>query len=209
MEFTEYRGIRKLCFAEITKDDGTDYTTSTWKRMAGIQSVGNETEESSETHYYDNQAAIVVDAEGADTVTMTTSAPPNDVKAVLDGVGYDETKDMIINIPKKRKYYAIGYIGEKTDGTEEAVIHYKGKFGGGSVSRNTKDNGTETTNLEYTFTGIHTSTAIYTEGGVKKPAKSITVPLSETLTEDKIFGVFTGDVSAGDVLTPDEIKALS
>ena len=209
MNYNEYRGVRGLVLAEVTKDDSTGYATEEWEELAGVQSVAVAKNESSETHYYDNMAAIVIDAEGADEVTLVVSVLANKTRAKIDGVGYDETKDMIINTPKKRKYFALGYIGEKTDGTEEFNILYKGKFSGGAETHNTKDDGTEATNVEYTFTAIHTSAKIYTVGGVAQSAKSIKVPGSTSVTEAKVFGAFTAGVSSVDVLTPDEIMALS
>ena len=207
MDINEYRGVRGLVFAKITEQNST-YTAEMWRRMSGVQGIVDTPNESSETHYYDNKAAIVIDAEGGDDVTLTVSAPNNETKAILDGVHYDADKDMIINIPKKREYFAIGYIGEKTDGTEEAVIHYKGKFSGGAVTRNTKNDGTEATNLEYTYTGVHTTNGIVTIDGISKSAKKVTIPLSETVTEAMVFGTFTDDISSVKPLTPDEIKAL-
>lgn len=209
MNYNEYRGVRGLVVAEVTKDDSTGYTAEKWEELSGVQSVAVAKNESSETHYYDNMAAIVIDAEGADEVTLVVSILANKTRAKIDGVGYDEAKDMIINTPKKRKYFALGYIGEKTDGTEEFNILYKGKFSGGAETHNTKDDGTEATNVEYTFTAIHTSAKIYTNGDVKQSAKSIKIPASATVTEAKVFGAFTEGVSAVDVLTPDEIMALS
>lgn len=209
MNYNEYRGVRGLVLAEVTKDDSTGYTAEKWEELAGVQSVAVAKNENSETHYYDNKAAIVIDAEGADEVTLVVSVLANKTRAKIDGVGYDEAKDMIINTPKKRKYFALGYIGEKTDGTEEFNILYKGKFSGGAETHNTKDDGTEATNVEYTFTAIHTAAKIYTVGNVGQSAKSIKIPASATVTEAKIFGAFTEGVSAVDVLTPDKIMALS
>lgn len=209
MNYNEYRGVRGLVLAEVTKDDSTGYATEAWEMLAGVQSVAVAKNESSETHYYDNMAAIVIDAEGADEVTLVVSVLANKTRAKIDGVGYDEAKDMIINTPKQRKYFALGYIGEKTDGTEEFNVLYKGKFSGGAETHNTKDDGTEATNVEYTFTAIHTSAKVYTVNGVAKSAKSIKVPASTSVTEGKIFGTFTDGVSAVNVLTPDEIMALS
>ena len=116
---------------------------------------------------------------------------------------------MIVDTPKKKKYFALGFIGEKTDGTEEFCILYKGKFTGGTVTRNTKTDGTEANNVEYTFTAIHTTSKIYTVGAVKQSAKSITVPASTKVTEAAVFGAFADGVSTLKPLTPDEIKALS
>lgn len=209
MNYNEYRGVRGLVCAEVEKDDGSGYVAANWEELSGVQAIAVAKNESSETHYYDNQAAIVIDAEGADEVTLTVSVLANKTRAKLDGVDYDETTDTIINTPKKRKYFAIGYIGEKTDGTEEFNILYKGKFSGGAETHNTKDDGTEATNVEYTYTAIHTAAKIFTGAdGAKKPAKSIKTVASTTVTEAKVFGTFTDGASTVKPLTPDEIKAL-
>lgn len=205
MEYNEYRGVRGLVIAEVTKDDSSGYTAETWEELSGVQSVAVAKNESSETHYYDNLAAIVVDAEGADELTLTVSILANKTRAKIDGVEYEQTQDMIINTPKKKKYFALGYIGEKTDGTEEFNILYKGKFSGGGETHNTKDDGTEATNVEYTFTAVHTSAKIYSG----KSVKSVKVPASTKVTEEAVFGTFTAGVSTLDPLTPDEIKALT
>lgn len=205
MEYNEYRGVRGLVCAEVTKDDSSGYTAKEWEELSGVQAVAVAKNESSETHYYDNLAAIVVDAEGADELTLTVSILANKTRAKIDGVEYDQTQDMIVNTPKKRKYFALGYIGEKTDGTEEFNILYKGKFSGGGETHNTKDDGTEATNVEYTFTAVHTTAKIYSG----KSAKSVKVPASTKVTEATVFGTFTDGVSTLDPLTPDEIKVLS
>lgn len=209
MEYNEYRGIRGLVYAEIEKDDTSAYTPKVWQELSGVQSVAVAKNESSESHYYDNAARIVIDAEGADELTLVVSILANKTRAALDGVEYDAASDMIINTPKKKKYFALGYIGEKTDGTEEINIFYKGKFSGGGETHNTKDDGTEATNVEYTFTAVHSTYKIATIGTVKQSVKSAKFPISETVTEAAIFGAFTDGASTLKPLTPDEIKALS
>jgi phi13 family phage major tail protein len=207
MEFNEYRGVRGLVVAEVKTDDGTNYTADKWQKLAGVQSVSVTKNESSETHYYDNQAAIVIDAEGADELTLVVSILANKTRSLIDGVGYDENTNMLINTPKTRKYFALGYIARKADGTEEFNICYKGKFSGGGETHNTTDDGTEATNVEYTFTAIHTATGITADN---KPCKSIKVPASATVTEAKIFGSkFTADTSDVAPLKPSEISALT
>lgn len=211
MKYNEYRGVRGLVYAVITTDDSTGYVAGKWKRLSGVQSIATSKTESSEAHFYDNAARIVIDAEGADEVTLVVSALDNKTRAEIEGAEYDENTDMIIETPRKKPYVAIGYIGEKTDGTEEFNICYKGKFTGGSITRNTKDDGTEATNVEYTYSGIHTSAEIRTSAdGTKKTAKSVSLPKSETITEAAIFGEFDEtDTSTLEPLTPDEISALA
>ena len=205
MEYSEYRGVRGLVCAEVTKDDTTGYVAGTWEELSGVQAVSVAKTESSESKFYDNAPRIVIDAEGADEVTLTVSALANKTRAKIEGVDYNEAHDMVVDTPRQKKYFAIGFIGEKTNGTEEFVILYKGKFTGGAITRNTKDDGTETTNVEYTFTAIHTTGKIYSG----KSAKSITVPASTKVTEAKVFGTFTSGVSTVTPLTPDAITQLS
>ena len=203
MNYNEYRGVRKLVVAEIT-DNGT-YVGGTWQELSGVQAIARASTESSETHYYDNKAAIVIDAEGSDEITLTVSLLANKTRALIEGTSYEEGNDMIVGTPKNKKYFALGYIGGKTDGTEEVNIFYKGKFSGGNETINTKNDGTEATNIEYTFTAVHTSSNIY--GG--KSAKSVKLPLTENVTEDDVFGTFAEGVSTTKVLTPDELKELA
>ena len=208
MEYNEYRGVRGLVIAEIT--DGEAYVPQTWQELSGVQSVAVTKNESSESKFYDNAPRIVIDAEGADEITLVVSVLANKTRALIDGVEYDEATDMIINTPKQRKYFALGYIGEKTDGTEEFNICYKGKFTGGGETHETKTDGTESTNVEYTFTAIHTSAKIRTKAdGTKITAKSVKVPAGDKVTEAAIFGTFTAGASTVKPLTPDEIKALA
>lgn len=204
MEYNEYRGVRGLVIAEITKDDGTDYTTGTWQKLSGVQNVALATTESSETHYYDNLPAIVVDSEGADELTLTISVLDNKTRALIEGREYVEGVDMLVKTPKANKLFALGFIGEKTNGKEEFNILYKGKFTGGNETHSTKNDGTEATNLEYTFTAIYTTTGIH-DG---KPAKSVKVTAGTKVTEAAVFGAFTGDVSSISPLTPDDIAAF-
>ena len=210
MNYNEYRGIRSVVIAEVTKDDTTGYMAGKWERMSGCQSLAVTKNESSESHFYDNAAHVIVDAEGADELAIVLSLLANKTRAKVDGVDYDETTDMIIDTPRKKKYFAVGYIGEKTDGTEEINIYYKGKWSGGAETHNTKDDGTEGTNVEYTYTGVHTTALVNTrEDGTKMAVKRVKFPVNGKVTEVAIFGEFEDDVSTLAPMTPDEIKALA
>ena len=210
MNYNEYRGIRGVVIAEVTQDDTTGYVAGKWERMSGCQSLAVTKNESSESHFYDNAARVIVDAEGADELAIVLSLLANKTRAKVDGVDYDETTDMIIDTPRQKKYFAIGYIGEKTDGTEEINIYYKGKFSGGAETHNTKDDGTEGTNVEYTYTAVHTTALTNTrEDGSMMAVKRVKLPISGKVTETAIFGTFTEDVSALAPMSPDEIKELA
>lgn len=203
MEYNEYRGVRGLVIAEVTADNGT-YTTGKWTKLSGVQNIALATSESSETHYYDNLPAIVIDSESADELTLTISVLDNKTRALIEGRTYVEGVDMLVKTPKSNKVFALGFIGEKTNGKEEFNILYKGKFTGGNETHSTKDDGTEANNLEYTFTAIYTTSGI-ADG---KPAKSVKVMASDKVTEAALFGTFTEDVSSVSPLTPDEIAQL-
>lgn len=205
MEYNEYRGVRGLAIAEILKDDGTTYETSPWQRLSGAQSIALATSESTETKHYDNIPAIVIEGEGADEVTLTVSILDNKTRALIEGRTYEESVDMYVKTPRKNKLFALGYIGEKTNGVEEFNILYKGKFTGGDETHSTKDDGTESTNVEYKYTAIYTTTPI--SNG--QPAKIAKLCKNEKVTESKLFGTFTEDVSSVSPLTPDKIKALA
>lgn len=210
MEYKEYRGIRKVVIAEVIKNDTTGYTAGKWEEFSGCQSLGVTKNESSESHYYDNAARIVIDAEGADELAIVLSILANKMRAKIDGVEYDEASDMIVDIPRKKKYFAVGYIGELTDGTEEINIYYNGKFSGGGETHNTKDDGTEATNVEYTYTGVHTTASIYTKAdGRKVSVKRAKFPIKGKVTEEAVFGTFTDGTSTIAPMTPDEIKTLA
>ncbi|MDY5929303.1 MAG: major tail protein [Candidatus Onthovivens sp.] len=203
MEYNEYRGVRGLVIAEIETDNGT-YKAKPWQKLSGAQSVALSTTESSETHYYDNLPGIVVNSEGADEITLTISVLDLKTRALVEGRTYDQGADMLVKTPKKPKLFALGFIGEKTNGVEEFNILYKGSFTGGNTTHNTKDDGTEGTNVEYTFTAIYTTSNIANG----EPAKSVIVSKGDKVTEEKVFGTFTEDVSSVAPLTPTEIKAL-
>lgn len=210
MNYNEYRGIRSVVIAKVTKNDTTGYTADNWERMSGCQSLAVTKNESSESHFYDNAARVIIDAEGADELAIVLSLLANKTRAKVDGVEYDETTDMIIDTPRKKDYFAVGYIGEKTDGTEEINIYYCGKFSGGGETHNTKDDGTEATNVEYTYTAVHTTAQIVTKAdGTKMAVKRAKFPIKGKVTEAAIFGTFTEDVSSLAPMSPDEIKGLA
>ena len=171
LKFEEYRGIRGLVFAEMTETtDEQGKTTETYgevQPLSGINSMSGEVNESTETHYYDDMAAIVVDSEGEDTYTMVVSVPSKKIRSIIEGTTYDEETGALIGTKKVKKYFAIGFIADKLNGAEEYNWIYKGKFTGGNKTHNTKTDGTEATNMEYTFTSIHTATEFTKCGNCK------------------------------------------
>ena len=200
MNIEEYRGIKSLVIAELTEttdDDGV--TTATYgdvTKLAGVQELSGEVNESSETHYYDNIPAIVVDSEGEDTYTLTVSVVAKETRALIEGLTYDSSTGALIGTPKKKKYFALGYIAELTSGVEEYNWIYKGKFTGGNKSHKTKDDGTDTNNMEYTYTSVQTAATYEAIDG--KTCKYLSVEDDGTADLSTFFDSVT---------TPDDLVA--
>lgn len=179
----EFRGCKRLVYAEVTKDNnltGTTqapegYITGTVKELAPVAEISKSVETSSEAHYYDNKAAIVINSEGADTVTFTIAVPSDEVLADITGRVYDSTLKRFIESERIQKYFAVGYIlGEKGDGEDERYVwRYKGTFNIPDETSATEDNGTGANNMSLEYTGIYTDHE-FTNGkgsGVKGSAK--------------------------------------
>ena len=195
----EYRGIRGLVAAEVTTDTTEAFECDTPFAIAGVAELSKTTESASESHYYDNVPAVVIDSTGADEVTITASAIPFDALAKITGQVYDEAKGMFVEGERDGKYFAIGYITEKTDGTEVFVWRLKGKFNIPDSTHATKDDGAEANGQELTFTGNNTNHK-FTIGGKEKTAKAVNVDTSVNIAvkETEFFA---------EVQTPDTVKA--
>lgn len=181
MRITEYRGIRGLVAAELLTDTNEEngLTYGTPFEVAGTSELSKETENSSESHYYDNIPAIVIDSVGADTVTASVSAIPLDILSKLTGQTYDEETGMFIEGERTSKYFAIGYITEDTDGNEVFVWRLKVKCSIPSSTHATKTDGTDANGQEITFTGINTQHKFEKTG---KTAKAVNLEMAKGLT---------------------------
>lgn len=180
----EYRGIRDLVAAELLTDTSSELTYGTVFPIAGIAELSRTTENSSESHYYDNIAAIVIDSVGADTVTCNVSAIPLDVLAKLTGQTYDTATNTFVEGEAVRPYFAIGYITEDTSGNEVFVWRHKVKCSIPDSTHSTKNDGTDANGQEIVFTGINT-THKFTKTG--KTAKAINHKKGELITEANFF----------------------
>ena len=200
MATVEYRGCRGLVFAEITKDDSTGYTTGDVTVLAPVAEIAKTVETASESHYYDNKAAIIINTEGTDTVTFTIAVPTDAVLAKITGRTYDSTAKRFIESERVQKYFAVGYIlGESSSAgdDERFVWRYKGTFNIPDETSATKDDGTDANNMSLEFTGIFTEHS-FTNGkgtGVAGCAKAMAI--------DKSAGVCTETQFFSAVATPD------
>lgn len=198
-KIVEYRGIRGLVAAKLTKDTSDELKYDTPFALAGASELSKETESSSDTHYYDNEAAIVINVTGADAVNVNTSAVSLKNRATITGQKYDEGTGALIEGTPKPPYMAIGYITEDTDGREYYVWRLKGKFSDPSDSHKSKDNGTDANGQELTYTGVNTKKIFESNdaSGKPEPAKATIVPADSCgMTEEQFFSK---------VQTPDDI----
>lgn len=195
MEINEYRGIRGLVAAEVTKDDTDEITFGTPFEIAGVAELSRTTEANSEAHYYDNVPAVVIDSTGSDEVTISTSAIPFEPLAKITGQVYDAAKGMFVEGERQAKYFAIGYITEKTDGTEVFVWRLKGKFSIPDSTHSTKNDGTDANGQEITFTGINTKHKFTATG---KTAKAINVDQG---VNPQVEATFFAEVQTPDTVT--------
>ena len=168
MNAVEFRGCKNLVYAEILTDNnesGEGYTVGTVKQLAPVAEISKAVETASAAHYYDNKAAIVINSEGADTVTFTIAVPEDDVLADITGRTYDSTKKMFIESERETKYFAVGYIlGEQGEGEDERYVwRYKGSFNIPDETSATEDDGTDANNMSLVYTGIYTD-HVFTNG---------------------------------------------
>ena len=184
--YFEYRGVSNAVYAEITADTDENFTTGAVKDLTGVSEIGKTTDSANETHYYDNLPAIVIDSVGSDEITINTSGIPLDVLADITGQYYDQTTGMLVEQESTPKYFAFGYITDKTDGTKVLVWRLKGKFSIPGTTSATKDDGTDANGQELTYTGISTVHK-FTKTG--KPARAINIDTSvnQTMTDATFF----------------------
>jgi len=197
----EFRGCKNLVIAEVTKDDESGYVTGAVKSLAPVAEISKSVDTSSEAHYYDNKAAIVINTEGADTVTFTMAVPDDEIYALVTGRTYDSTAKRFIETKREQRYFAVGYIiGEIGEGEDERFVwRYKGTFNIPDETSQTENDGTDANNLSIEFTGIYT-THEFANGkgtGVAGAAKAMFIRKSDQVaTESQFFA---------SVATPDTI----
>lgn len=201
MKYVEFRGVDNLVYAEVLTDTTEEFETGEVKELAGAGEISKTASTNSGTKYYDNIPAIVINSEGPDTITITSSVPLLATLAELTGKMIDTQTGAMIEVESEPKYFALGYKFQKTDGTERYVWRLKGQFGIPDESSKSKDDSTDTNNTQLTYTGIYT-THKFTRGGKTKPAKAVVVDDTPDSKCD-VSSFFT------QVTTPEELTAKS
>lgn len=158
-EIFEYRGVDNLYIAEVKKDEsGTGgYECETPFYLSPVAEVGKTTDSSSEAHYYDNKAMVVINSESADKITITMAPPELEKLAKIIGKSFDANTGMLVDSPRQNKYYALMYRTKGTDGAYRYVSRLKGTFSIPEESSATENDGTDTTNTSIEYTGIYTN----------------------------------------------------
>lgn len=191
----EFRGIDNVYFAKVLSDTKEAITFGEPKYLAPVAELGKTTEASSEAHYYDNKALISLSSEGADELTLSTSAIPIDILAEITGKYFDESLGMMAENSGIAPDIALLYRTKGTDGEYRYVTRYKMKASIPEETVATEDDGTEANGQELTLTGVSTVYE-FTKGG---SAKAVVV--------DTRYGL--ADVSSWftEVQTVDSVKA--
>lgn len=201
----EFRGVDSLYVAEVTQDDANGYVCGTPMYLAPVAEVGKTTDSSSEAHYYDNKAMIVINSESADTITITMAPPELAKLSQIIGKSFDATTGMMVDSPRQNKYFALMYRTKGTDGKYRYVSRLKGQFTIPDETSATENEGTDANNSSVTYTGIYTEHE-FTKGsynGVsweKSGAKGIVV--------DTRYGLADVSTFFEQVQTPDTIQTL-
>ena len=203
-EIVEYRGVTDLVIAEVLTDnnkEGEGYTTGEVIELAGVGEISKTTSNSSESKYYNNMAAIVINSTGADEIKCSVSVIPQDKLALITGQDYDEETGTLIEGERKVKYFALGYKTKKTNGDEVFVWRHKGTFNIPDNTHATENDGTDSNGQEVTYTGIST-THKFTKTG--KVAKAINVDVAKDRAD---VSTFFNTVTTIDTLKAKTIEA--
>ena len=201
MKVVEFRGCDNVVVAEVTKDDSTGYTVGNIIPLAPVAEVSKTTENSSETHYYDNVGAIVIRTEGSDEVTLTTPALELGQLATITGKSVDPATGAYVDDEGVEKYYALGYRLKLTDGTYRYVWRLKGAFSNiPDETSTTESDSVDTNNQSVVYTGNKTLYS-FQAGNTKGRAKSVVIDERDGLAD--VSGFFS------QVVTPDNVASLA
>lgn len=177
----EFRGTDDLYYAEVLYDNnettGTEgtigYVTGAVAKLAPVAEISKTVETASDTKYYDNVAAITINAEGADTITLAIPALDLATLAAITGKQIDATTGAFMDGEATPKQFALGYRLGLTDGTYRYVWRYKGSFAIPDESSATKNAGTDSSGQTLTYTGISTIHKFTKAGNI--PQKALVV----------------------------------
>ena len=169
MKTAEFRGCDNLVVARIIQDDENDYVVGSVTPLCEVGSIAKSTDQSSESHYYDNAAKVIINAKGADTISLVVPAMALSALAIVTGATIDPNTGAYMSGDDDKEYdYALGYRLKLTDGTYRYVWRLKGKFS--NVPDETSESESDqisTNNQTVQYTGTKTTYA-FGNGGRKR-----------------------------------------
>lgn len=146
-------GLQDIVYAKLIKDDKAGVQYEEVKPFAQAITAQVETAQESATQYADNGPIAVITQTGETTLTLTVDEIPLDVLA--DILGYELKNGVLIYkqdvVPP---YVALGFKGNKSNGSMRYVWLYKGRFSVPSDEWNTKTDSPEFQNQEIEGTFI-------------------------------------------------------
>lgn len=203
-EVFEFRGVDSLYVARVTTDTAEEFTCETPVYLAPVAEVGKTTEASSESHFYDNKAMIVISSEGPDTISITMAPPILEKLAMIIGKSFDETLGMLVDSQRKNDYFALMYRTKGTDGKYRYVSRLKGKFDIPEESNATENDGTDTNNTTINYTGVYT-THEFVKGVYDSTAKKWEKGAAKGVVVDTRYGLADVSKFFEKVQTPDTV----
>lgn len=193
----EWRGVKDLVCAQLLEDSEENLLYGPVFSLAGVAELSRATENSSETHYYDNIPAIIINSVGGDTVSITASAIGLKERAKITGQDYDDDLGALSESSDTTPpYFALGYKTQKTNGDEVYVWRFKGKFSLPDDQHSTKKNDASANGNTLTFTGVETEHKFTKRGG--KTSKAIVVDVAEGKAD---VSTFFDQVTTWDTIT--------
>lgn len=137
-------GVRDLVFCELTKDEATGHTYATDVKAApGVIEVAltaQVTEDQLGAN--DNPYYEIMNSRDGFEVSVTQAALGTDMTSFLLGSTVDTNGVEIEASTDIAKYVAMGFKSARSDGTDDYVWLYKGKFAPGDETFHTKEQGT-------------------------------------------------------------------
>lgn len=201
----EFRGVDNFYYAEVLQDDADGYLCDTPVHVP-VQEITKQVDSSSEAHYYDNKAMIIVNSEGADTTNLVLAPPQLKELTEMIGKSYDTATGMMVDSPRQNKYFAIMYRTKGTDGRYRYVSKLKGQFGIPEETSTTENDGTDTSNTSIEFKSIYTEHE-FTKG--KKVGSSWVKSAVKGIVVDERYGLADVSTFFNSVQTPDTIQPAS